>query len=276
MMFMLDLIILTVLQLSSLFGIIIVAGFFINIIERQSVKFIQQSFGKQGFLFTSWVGTPVHEFGHYVMCKLFNHKVIDVQWFPKDKHASTLGYVAHRYNSGSLYQRIGVFFISIGPLFSGLLALALLLYMLLPASYAEFSTFTKSIEPSALTIENIMMIVKSSFEVISTIFVVENFTSIKFWIFLLLAIGICTHISLSPADLRGAFSGFMTMTLLLFTINLIALFIGWDTNQFVSALIQYNAYLIGWMSFVLFLSLITLVITFTISFISRIFLHISI
>ncbi|MFF5993739.1 hypothetical protein AAGS61_03140 [Lysinibacillus sp. KU-BSD001] len=272
MTLMLDLIILTVLQLSSLFGIIIIVGFCIHIIERQSVKFIQQSFGKQGFLFTSWIGTPVHEFGHYMMCKIFNHKVVDVQWFPKDKHASTLGYVAHRYNSGSLYQRIGVFFISIGPLFSGLLALALLLYMLLPASYAEFSTFTKSIEPSALTIEHIIMIVKSSFEVISTIFVVENFTSIRFWIFLLLAICICTHISLSPADLRGAFSGFITMTLLLFVINLIALFIGLDTNQFVFAFIQYNAYLIGWMSFVLFLSLITLVITFTISFISRIFL----
>ncbi|MGM9944141.1 MAG: hypothetical protein ACI33M_04310 [Lysinibacillus sp.] len=264
-----DLLILTFVQLISLFGILIVVGCLIHIIERQSVKFIYKSFGLRGLLVTSWIGTPIHEFGHYLMCKIFNHQVIAVQWFPKDQHASVLGFVEHRYNSRSLYQKIGVFFISIGPLFSGLLALSLLLYVLLPNSFNTFVHFTKSIEPASLTLENIALILTASFEMISTIFTLDNVTSIRFWTFLLLAACICTHISLSPADLRGAFSGLMTIAIILFTVNSIAIFIGFNTSTFISTLAAYNAYLIGWMGFVLCMSIMTLVLTFMISFIKR-------
>lgn len=269
MTFIFDLLVLTFAQLFSLFGIIIVVGFLIHIIERQSTKFIYKSFGLRGLLFTSWIGTPIHEFGHYIMCKVFNHQVIAVQWFPKDQHASVLGFVEHRYNSRSLYQRIGVFFISIGPLFSGLLALSLLLYVLLPNSFSTFTHFTKSIEPTSLTPENIALILTASFEMISTIFTVDNVTSIRFWTFLLLAACICTHISLSPADLRGAFSGFMTMAIILFIVNWIAIFIGFNTSTFIAMLATYNAYLIGWMGFVVCMSVMTLVLTFMVSLLKR-------
>lgn len=269
MTFIFDLLILTFVQLILLFGILIVVSFLIHIIERQSTKFIYKSFGLSGLLFTSWIGTPIHEFGHYFMCKIFNHQVIAVQWFPKDQHASVLGFVEHRYNSRSLYQRIGVFFISIGPLFSGLLALSLLLYVLLPNSFNTFVHFTKSIEPASLTSENIALILTASFEMISTIFTLDNVTSIGFWIFLLLAACICTHISLSPADLHGTFSGFMTMAITLFIVNCIAFFTSLNTSTFISILASYNAYLIGWMSFVLCMSVITLALTFMIYLIKK-------
>ena len=267
---------LTFVQLISLFGILIVIGFLIHIIERQSIKFIYKSFGLRGLLFTSWIGTPIHEFGHYVMCKIFNHQVIAVQWFPKDQHAGVLGFVEHRYNSRSLYQKIGVFFISIGPLFSGLLALSLLLYVLLPNSFNTFVHFTKSIEPASLTPENIALILKASFEMMLTIFTLDNVTTIGFWIFLLLAACICTHMSLSPADLRGAFSGLMTIAIALFIVNLVAVFIGFNTTILIALFATYNVYLIGWMSFVLCMSVMTLVLTFMISFIkNRKFLRLS-
>ena len=269
MKFIFDLFILTFVQLISLFGILIVVGFLIHIIERQSVRFIYKIFGLRGLLVTSWIGTPIHELGHYLMCKIFNHQVIAVQWFPKDQHTDVLGFVEHRYNSRSLYQRIGVFFISIGPLFSGLLALSLLLYVLLPNSFNTFVHFTKSIQPTSLTPDNIALILTASFEMISTIFTLDNVTTIGFWIFLLLAACICTHISLSPADLRGALSGFMTIAITLFIVNWITIFTGFNTSTFIAMLATYNAYLIGWMGFVLCMSIITLVITFIISFITR-------
>ena len=269
MTFIFDLLILTSIQLISLFGILIVVGFLIHIIERQSVRFIYKSFGLRGLLFTSWIGTPIHELGHYVMCKIFNHQVIAVQWFPKDQHASVLGFVEHRYNSRSLYQRIGVFFISIGPLFSGLLALSLLLYVLLPNSFNTFVHFTKSIQPTSLTPENIALILTTSLEMMLTIFTLDNVTTIGFWIFLLLAAFICTHMSLSPADLRGAFSGLMTIAITLFIVNLIATFIGFNTSTVISILVTYNVYLIGWMGFVLCISVITLALTFMISLLKR-------
>ena len=264
-----NLLILTFIQLISLFGVLIVVGFLIHIIERQSTKFIYKSFGLRGLLFTSWIGTPIHELGHYLMCKIFNHRVIAVQWVPKDQHVSVLGFVEHRYNSRSLYQRIGVFFISIGPLFSGLLALSLLLYALLPNSFNTFVHFTKSIEPTSLTPENIALILTASFEMMLTIFTLDNVTTIGFWIFLLLAACICTHMSLSPADLRGAFSGLMTIAITLFIINLIAIFIGFNTSTFISILVTYNVYLIGWMGFVLCISVMTLVLTLMISLLKR-------
>ena len=264
-----NLLILTFIQLISLFGVLIVVGFLIHIIERQSTKFIYKSFGLRGLLFTSWIGTPIHELGHYLMCKIFNHRVIAVQWVPKDQHVSVLGFVEHRYNSRSLYQRIGVFFISIGPLFSGLLALSLLLYALLPNSFNTFVHFTKSIQPTSLTPENIALILTASLEMMLTIFTLDNVTTIGFWIFLLLAACICTHMSLSPADLRGAFSGLMTIAITLFIINLIAIFIGFNTSTFISILVTYNVYLIGWMGFVLCISVMTLVLTLMISLLKR-------
>ena len=271
---MFDLFMLTFVQLISLFGIFIVVGFLIHIIEQQSVKFIYRSFGLKGLFITSWIGTPIHEFGHYLMCKIFNHQVVAVQWFPKDRHANILGFVEHRYSGSSLYQRIGVFFISIGPLFSGLLALSLLLYVLLPNSFDTFVQFTKSIQPTSLTPENIAFILTASLKMIATIFTLDNMTSIGFWIFLLLAACICTHMSLSPADLRGAFSGFMTMAIILFIVNGLAFLIGFNTNTVITTLAAYNAYLIGLMGFVLCMSVITLVLTFVVNFIkSRNFLR---
>ena len=56
MTFIFDLLILTFVQLISLFGILIVVGFLIHIIERQSVRFIYKSFGLRGLLvhFMDW------------------------------------------------------------------------------------------------------------------------------------------------------------------------------------------------------------------------------
>ena len=269
MTFIFDLFMLTFVQLISLLGILIVVGFFIHIIERQSTKFIYKSFGLKGLRFTSWIGTPVHELGHYLMCKIFRHQVTAVQWFPKNQHTGVLGFVEHRYNSRSLYQRIGVFFISVGPLFSGLLALSLLLYVLLPNSFDTFVHFTKSIQPTSLTPENIAFILTASFEMISTIFTLDNVTSIGFWIFLVLAACICTHMSLSPADLRGAFSGLMTIAITLFIVNCIAVFTSFNTNTAINKLVTYNAYLIGWMGFVLCMSVLTLFFAYLINFIKN-------
>ncbi|OLN21369.1 hypothetical protein BTO30_15335 [Domibacillus antri] len=49
-----------VFQLISLVGIILAAGFLLDFFEKKSVQLLYRTFGRKGYLFTAWVGTPVH------------------------------------------------------------------------------------------------------------------------------------------------------------------------------------------------------------------------
>ncbi|OSX96169.1 hypothetical protein S3E15_02648 [Bacillus mycoides] len=113
----------SVIQLFSLIGVIIVIGFILGYLESLTRTYWSRAFGRKGFLLTAWIGVPVHELGHAIMCLLFRHKIVATQFFPTDTSQGALGYVQHQYNQKSVYQRIGNFFIGIGPIISGITAL---------------------------------------------------------------------------------------------------------------------------------------------------------
>ncbi|WP_435000112.1 hypothetical protein ACRZ5S_22275 (plasmid) [Vibrio scophthalmi] len=81
------------------------------IIERTSFRLIG--------IPTALFGTPVHELGHYSMCKLFGFKVEEVCWFriPTSDNP-TFGYVSYLYprTPVALIQNI---IVSLGPLLTG-------------------------------------------------------------------------------------------------------------------------------------------------------------
>lgn len=261
MEYIFDLVILTGIQLLSMFGIFFLFGLLIYYIEKQTVKYIYSSLGSQGFLLTAWIGTPIHEFGHYVMCKIFRHNVSDVQWFPTSLHSHTLGYVRHSYDEDSLYQRIGLFFISIAPLMSGMVVLSFFVYLLLPSTYVELSNYLSAIQANGITTTNLEFMFTSSIEVLKTLFSIENIQTLQFWIFIVIAMGICTHMSLSSSDLRGVGRGFVTIAGFLFIVNFITILLGLDVNKWVVKIFQFNTYILGMMIFVLCLSLLTLLIS---------------
>ncbi len=115
----------SVIQLFSLIGVIIVIGFLLGYLESLTRMYWSRAFGRKGFLLTAWIGVPIHELGHAIMCVLFRHKIVATQFFPTDTSQGALGYVQHQYNHKSVYQRIGNFFIGIGPIISGITALIL-------------------------------------------------------------------------------------------------------------------------------------------------------
>jgi hypothetical protein len=65
---------------------------------------------------------PLHELSHAFACLLFGHKITGFRLVSFDGGLG--GYVNHTWNTKSLYQRFGVFFIAIAPLLTAITMLA--------------------------------------------------------------------------------------------------------------------------------------------------------
>jgi hypothetical protein len=89
------------------------------------LKYLMERIQKSKVLvfITGIVGVPLHELGHYLMCKLVGFKVTEVKLFQMPTQDNpVLGYVNYEYPmtiSGSIRKVI----VSIGPIFTGIVAL---------------------------------------------------------------------------------------------------------------------------------------------------------
>ncbi|WP_110113422.1 hypothetical protein [Bacillus sp. CGMCC 1.16541] len=259
----LELLLTTLIQLFSLVGIICVVGFLLGFMQNKSRMYVTSVFGEKGFLVTAWIGTPIHELGHVLMCILFRHRIVDVQWFPTNTRNGYLGYVQHEYNPESLYQRIGKFFIGIAPVLIGIVALISLMYGLVPQSY---EVFIRSVEMNVQTEQLDVTFIKSTFlsigMLLKSLFTWSNVMSPAFWFFLFLSICISTHIALSSEDMKGAWSGLVTIFMVLFFLNAAATFFNLDYTRWTSQVNIYNAYVISFSSIALLFASTTLFVSF--------------
>ncbi len=98
----------SVIQLFSLIGVIIVIGFLLGYLESLTRMYWSRAFGRKGFLLTAWIGVPIHELGHAIMCVLFRHKIVATQFFPTDTSQGALGYVQHQYNQKVYINELGI------------------------------------------------------------------------------------------------------------------------------------------------------------------------
>jgi len=238
----------------GIIGVFIVFGIVIEELNKLSRQAIYRAFGIPALYITSLIGTPIHEFGHYIMCKIFCHKVTEVKWFIPSavKKGGVLGYVKHG-RTNSIYQRVGDFFIGIGPLIVGSVVTILLSKYLIPDTFNAI-----------LTIDDLNF--KSVF---IRIFSTANFTNYKFWIFVILAVSICSHMSLSRADIKN--SSFGAIALLI--INMIFAFYIKSTNMNIciieKILYNYNLICIVLMSLAVAIIIFTLIIASAIACLRR-------
>lgn len=228
----------------GIIGVFIIFGFLIEWLNKVSRKNLYRAFGLPVLYITSAIGTPIHEFGHYIMCKIFFHRVVDVKWFIPSavKNGGVLGYVEHSRDKNNIYQRVGDFFIGMGPLFVGSILIILGCKYLLP------NTFSTIFNMNELNIV----------EILKTIFSSSNLANYKFWIFIVLAICISSHMSLSKADVKNSYYG----AIVLFIINMVIayLFISYklDTAKLISFIITYNYIFIALLSIGVISILITI------------------
>ncbi|WP_294352622.1 hypothetical protein [uncultured Clostridium sp.] len=230
----------------GIIGAFIIFGFIIEGLNRLSRKSIYKAFGKPVLYLTCFIGTPVHEFGHYIMCKLFLHRVIEVKWFIPSavECGGVLGYVRHS-RKNSLYQRIGDFFIGIGPLIVGSIIIIALFNLLLP------DTWELLIKMDGLELK----------EVFKAIFSAYNMKNYKFWLFIVFSISISSHMSLSKMDIENSYFG----AIMLFIINMIIAFniinLNLNTDGIFKVLYNYNLVCITLMS----VGVISIILAITIS-----------
>ena len=133
----------SVIQLFSLIGVIIVIGFLLGYLESLTRMYWSRAFGRKGFLLTAWIGVPIHELD-MPLCAYCS--VIKLWRLSSSQQIQVKGLRLYTTSiqSKSVYQRIGNFFIGIGPIISGITALILLMRYFVPESYFYFIQLSKN------------------------------------------------------------------------------------------------------------------------------------
>lgn len=260
----------SLLEMLSLVGLLMVVGLVLGVMERKSNHYFFSAFGYKGILATAWIGTPVHEMGHALMCLIFGHKIIDMRLLMIHQADGTLGYVTHSYNQRSVYQSVGNFFIGIAPIISGIGALFLSLYYLLPNSFKFFASYLQEgVMTNSIDLTFFKGLASSSLILIQSIFTLSNLSNPNFWIFLLIALGVSSHMALSRADIKGATQGLVTLYAVLFTLTLLGNLLQVNAYRYISQVARYNAYLLAFSTLALIFSLFTLCVSFIVYHLRR-------
>lgn len=219
----------TVSQLIWLLGLLFIFGLVLYVFARLTRLTYVKSVGhRMDVFFTGWIGTPVHELGHAIFCVIFGHRIIEMKLYTPNSTDGTLGYVHHAYNLNSTYQRIGNFFIGVGPIIFGAVVLYAALYYLIPNREVIFS----DIEAQSHTLvagvrgdfsAGLASLWATTLTTLSSMFNAANFSDYRFWIFLYLAICVSSHMELSPPDIKGATGGLLSLVLFFLFLNLLIL-----------------------------------------------------
>jgi len=259
-----DVIFRSLVMLGSLVGSVIVAGAILGVLKNINSRYIQYSLGWEGILMTAWIGTPVHELGHAIMCLIFGHKIVEIKLFSRGDD-TVLGYVNHAYNKKSIYHKIGNFFIGIGPIISGTMAIILLMWLLMPDQLSLIKSSMQTYSWSQLTSFKLLQdLYNLGNALFHSMFLsnLNNYATWQFWVFIVLAISISSHMALSTVDMKGAFSGLVTMYIIMLIINILSPMIpSFYSTKILSGLLIYNNYIIFALMIAIFCSICSTVIS---------------
>lgn len=214
-------------QLLILFGPLLLIAFIMNLISGWTERVSCELLGKKLYLFLfGWLGTFFHELGHALFAFLFNHKITEVKFFSFNPEGNTLGYVNHSYNPKSVYQRVGNFFIGIGPIILCLLVLFSFSYLLISVNVFEsVSDLNVSVE-SFSSVDAVLNLGSNVFSVFNNLILLIQDSSIPLWrlfLFFYVVFSVGSSVKLSSSDVKGAISGFLFFTFLLLVFNLLTL-----------------------------------------------------
>ena len=260
----------TVVETLYLIGMMIFVGFILGYLREHSMTNFQRSFGEKAVMITGFIGVPIHEISHAIFAVVFKHKITKIKLFQKKDAQGILGYVNHTYNPKSIYQQIGNFFIGVAPIIGGIAAIIGLMRVFIYNVYSDFINVSiNNLQVTAITEGAIKNVFSSYFLLIKMIFSIKNFSNIYFIIFLFLAICISSHISLSKADIKGAFQGITAFFLVLFVFKFIFNILVF--SKYVSGVntFKYNIIMVDFLAVALIFSIITYCISWLLLVLKR-------
>jgi hypothetical protein len=235
-------------QLLTLVGPIVLLAFIMNFISRKNESLGYKVMGQNVYLYGfAWLGTSIHELGHAIFAILFAHKISEIKLFTPGSGKS-LGHLKHSYTKGNPYQTLGNFFIGLGPILLGSFLLLVVTWLLfdidifrIANKYEVVFSFDrlKSFESIINAVTNIGSGVWQFFQMVLT---GPKTTWWKLALFFYLFYAVGSSITLSGADMKGAFRGFFYFLILLFLFNIATLWMGNFATTFFK---QINHYLSG-------------------------------
>lgn len=208
----------------------LVIHWFESITQRR----LAERFGWHVVLWTGWLGAPVHELSHALMCLLFRHRVDEIALFEPDQESGRLGYVRHSWRPESWFEEVGNLFIGMAPLLGGSIILAVLLWMFYPHAASAGIDAAKAGGDSGLLIEQTWRVATS---IAGQILTMQNMGTTRFWIFLYLVLCVGSHMAPSGSDYRGASRGVLLAGGLLLGSTLLLAFLGIGLNRVIHAFV---------------------------------------
>ncbi len=254
-------------------GALMICGLAVALCRRLFLSMMGGGFGRGVVLATAVVGTPVHELGHALMCLLFGHRITAMSlWQPNSKDGN-LGYVTHTYRRRNLYHVLGNLFIGIGPILSGLAVLALALRLGFPATFSDYTSAASRMAADGeggvlLFFEGLKMLPRMWEELL-------HGDAVPLWrkiISALVILSVSQHVSLSPADIKGALRALPLYAGLALLLTAVCGLLGQSTMDTVtSALASFSAYMTAFFVIVLVTSLLQLLIALPVWLLRKLF-----
>lgn len=198
------------LQIGYFIVAIYLGGFIISLINRGFYGLFNNS--PAVIYATGFIGTPIHETSHALMCLLFAHTIDEIKFFQIDDENGVLGYVRHSYNPKNIYAVIGNYFIGVAPIVMGCGLLCLSMRLLLPQVFVAVGEVGAVLNPSDFSFA---LLGKRADALVALFF--SEIASWRFWVFLLLNLCIALHMNMSGADIKGTL-GALPFLLLIFVI----------------------------------------------------------
>lgn len=208
---------------------------------------------------TGFIGTPIHEASHALMCLVFGHKINEIKFFQPNSSDGTLGYVNHSYNPRNFYQLIGNFFIGIAPILIGSLLLGGLLYLLLPQLFTKIWSEIKAVD----FVDDF----GGAFVHLGEVFVImfSYIGTWQWWVFILIGSFIGLHMTLSNADVKGALSGLLLFVFLFAIADVVLLLISKSIlSDFTNGVVFFGTFLLLLFCIFLIIAIVLIVLSWLI------------
>lgn len=250
-----------VLAVCSTLGMFTVFGLVLEKLEGIINTNLYKSIGSAAVLFTAAIGTPLHEIAHWIVCKLFGYKIIDVELLRPVayKRDGVLGYVAYTYDHNSTWQTLGCVFSGMAPLLLGVVFIYFAIKLIRPAVITEIN--------DRITVCNKEVEKPSYFALYAAAFVgfwkglfkKEKYGVVKGIICLYIIISISMHMTLSTADIDAALPGLKILLLLYLIYAIVTAMIG--TEKYVARSAKIAAFIASFLSIGLVADIVLLAVS---------------
>lgn len=238
----------TLVQLGGLLGVFFFIGTILSIVQSKTHKGYHAIFGWYGILWTAWIGTPIHELSHVFFAKIFGHNVHKISLFKPNKQTGSLGHIDHSFDSSSLYQRIGNFFVGCAPLIGGSVFLYGLLFFLFPTGKDVITMLPQTL----IWPESLHAIINALLFAITS----ASFLHWQIWLFIYLSLAIASHLAPSKADRKNMWEGLGYIAGALLVVNVIASALSRDVTTLVLGTTKYTQLLVVMFIWALALSIL--------------------